>query len=52
MSIARRSRCLPRWTTRSSGGTSTGKYIIVVYELVLDDPRTLYPITAYQVPPP
>ena len=34
------------------GWTSTGKYIIVVYELVLDDPRTLYPITAYPVPPP
>jgi hypothetical protein len=34
------------------GWTSTGKYIIVVYELVLDDPKTLYPITAYPVPPP
>ena len=34
------------------GWTSTGKYIIVVYELVLDDPRTLYPLTAYPVPPP
>jgi hypothetical protein len=34
------------------GWTSTGKYIIVVYELVHDDPRTLYPITAYPVPPP
>ena len=34
------------------GWTSTGKYIIVVYELALEDPRTLYPITAYQVPPP
>ena len=34
------------------GWTSTGKYIIVIYELVLDDPRTVYPITAYPVPPP
>lgn len=34
------------------GWTSTGKYIFVVYELVLDDPRTLYPLTAYPVPPP
>jgi hypothetical protein len=34
------------------GWTSTGKFIIVIYELVLDDPRTLYPITAYPVPPP
>lgn len=34
------------------GWTSTGKYIIVIYELVLDDPRTVFPITAYPVPPP
>jgi len=34
------------------GWTSTGKYVIIVYELVLDDPKTLYPITAYPVPPP
>jgi hypothetical protein len=34
------------------GWTSTGKYLFVVYELVLDDPFTVYPITAYEVPPP
>jgi hypothetical protein len=34
------------------GWTSTGKYIIVVYEDVLDDPRTVYPITSYPVTPP
>ena len=31
------------------GSTSTGKYIIVVWEESLDDPRTVYPITAYEV---
>ncbi|HMP82164.1 MAG TPA: hypothetical protein PKA41_05585 [Verrucomicrobiota bacterium] len=30
------------------GETSTGRYIIVVYELV--DASTVYPITAYDVP--
>jgi hypothetical protein len=34
------------------GWTSTGKYMFVAYELVLEDPRTIYPVTAYQVPPP
>lgn len=33
-------------------GTSTGKYIAVVYEEVLDDPLTVYPITAFIAPPP
>ena len=31
------------------GRTRSGKYIAVVYEHVLDDPRTCYPITAYPV---
>ena len=34
------------------GWTSTGKYLFVVYELVLDEPYTVYPITAYPVSPP
>jgi len=34
------------------GWTTTGKYIAVVYEEVLDDPLTLYPITAFPAPPP
>lgn len=34
------------------GWTSAGKYITVVFELVLEDPYTVYPITAYPVPPP
>ena len=34
------------------GWTSTGKYIAVVYEHVMDDPLTIYPITAYPVPEP
>lgn len=33
------------------GWTSTGKYLFVVYEHVLDDPFTVYPITAYPVEP-
>jgi hypothetical protein len=34
------------------GWTSTGKYLIVVFERVSADPRVAYPITAYEVPPP
>lgn len=34
------------------GWTSTGKYLFIVYELVLDEPFTVYPITAYPVSPP
>jgi hypothetical protein len=34
------------------GWTSTGKYIAVVFEVVLEDPYMVYPITAYPVPAP
>ena len=34
------------------GWTSTGKYITVIWEEVSDDPRMIYPVTAYEVPPP
>jgi hypothetical protein len=34
------------------GWTETGRYIIVVWEHVQDDPLTIRPITAYEVPPP
>jgi hypothetical protein len=34
------------------GWTSTGRHIAVVYELVDEDPLTLRPVTAYEVPPP
>jgi|SRR4051812_38718402 len=34
------------------GWTSTGVHIVVIWEEILDDPRMLYPITAYEVPPP
>lgn len=34
------------------GWTSTGRYLAIVYELVDDDPLTLRPVTAYDVPPP
>ena len=45
-------------TSRTSGNpitfgwTSTGKYIAVVYEHILDDPLTVYPLTAYPTNPP
>jgi len=32
------------------GHTSTGKHIIVVWDEVNDDPRIIYPVTAYEVP--
>lgn len=34
------------------GWTSSGRYLAVVYEIVDDDPVTLRPVTAYDVPPP
>jgi hypothetical protein len=34
------------------GWTTTGRHIIVVWEHVHDDPLTIFPITAYEVPPP
>ena len=33
------------------GYTETGRHIIVVWENVLDDPKMVYPVTAYDVPP-
>jgi hypothetical protein len=34
------------------GWTSTDKFITVIWEEVSDDPRMIYPVTAYEVPPP
>lgn len=34
------------------GYTSTGRHLAVLYEKVLDDPRTVYPLTAYDAPEP
>ena len=34
------------------GWTATGKYITVVFERISNNPLTVYPITAYEVPPP
>lgn len=45
-------------TSRSSGEnitfghTSTGRYIAVVWAHIMDDPLTMRPITAYDVPEP
>jgi uncharacterized DUF497 family protein len=34
------------------GYTSTGKYIIVIWDEVNDDPRIIYPVSAYEVDEP
>lgn len=34
------------------GYTSTGKHIIVIWSEESDDPRVIYPVTAYEVPEP
>ena len=34
------------------GWTQTGRYLLVVWEHVDDDPRTIKPVTAYDVEPP
>jgi hypothetical protein len=34
------------------GWTRLDRYIAVVWELVLDDPYTIKPVTAYEAPPP
>lgn len=45
-------------TSRESGNpitfgwTSTGRYLAVPWEAVCDDPRMVYPLTAYPAPPP
>jgi hypothetical protein len=45
-------------TSRTSGEkitfgyTSTGRYIAVVWQHVMDDPLTMRPITAFEVPEP
>jgi hypothetical protein len=34
------------------GYTDEGRYLAVVWEHVLDDPLTIYPVTAYEAPEP
>jgi uncharacterized DUF497 family protein len=34
------------------GETVDGRYLAVVWELVLEDPKTIYPVTAYPAPRP
>ena len=34
------------------GWTQTGRYIIVIWDHVEDEPWTIKPVTAYEVPPP
>ena len=49
---------IPIQTSRSSGRpckfgwTNSGKHIIVVWIEESDDPRVIYPVTAYEVDPP
>jgi hypothetical protein len=38
--------------TAIRGTKAPGRYILVVWEHVEDDPRTITPVTAYEVPPP
>ena len=45
-----RSRLHDSWST--FGWTSTGRHLLVAWQHVQDDPLTMYPITAYDVPPP
>ena len=45
-------------TSRSSGQPATfgytrdSRYLIVIWEHIFDDPLTVYPVTAYDVPEP
>jgi uncharacterized DUF497 family protein len=34
------------------GWTAEGRYLAVVWELIEDDPLTVYPVTAYEAPEP
>ena len=34
------------------GHTSTGKFIAVIYDVESEDPKIVYPVTAYEVPEP
>lgn len=49
---------IPVATSRSTGRpckfgwTSTGKHILVVWDELHDDPKMVYPVTAYEVNPP
>jgi hypothetical protein len=46
---------LPTHFSKSSGRpckfgrTSTGKFIIVIWDELVEDPRMIYPVTAYEV---
>lgn len=37
-----------RWS--AFGTTHTGRFILVAYDVVTDDPLAVYPVTAYEVP--
>jgi hypothetical protein len=48
----------PHTVSRTSGNrlvfgyTSTGRHVAIIYEKVLDDPLTAYPLSAYDAPEP
>ena len=48
----------PQTVSRTSGNrvtfgyTSTGRHLAVLWEKVLDDPLTVYPLTAFDAPEP
>jgi uncharacterized DUF497 family protein len=50
--ITRTGRSRRSGRPQAFGSTSTGKFITVIWEEVTDDPWTIYPVTAYEVPPP
>jgi hypothetical protein len=49
---------IPTDVSRSSarpckfGWTTTGKHIIVIWDIESENPRVIYPVTAYEVPEP
>jgi hypothetical protein len=45
---------VPSWSSgrpATFGWTRTGKHIVVIWEEADDDPWTIVPVTAYEVPP-
>ncbi len=53
--LGRRSRTeFSRATGRpmTFGYTATGRYLVVIWQFVMEDPLMIYPVTAYDVPEP
>jgi uncharacterized DUF497 family protein len=53
--LNRNNEVVPSRSSKNSvvfGYTSAGRYIAVVFEVIDDEPITIYPVTAYEVPEP